>query len=123
MAREVRITSDGITHVFTECCKQMESKGVIINPGIIDDAIIKVNQEKNLFDQAAVAMFEIARNQSLTDGNKRMAYLTASIILGLKGYKISAAFQNTEKQLLKIAQHRMTLKDLKEWIKNHKEKN
>ena len=81
--------------------------------------MFKVGKEKDLFDQAAVAMYEIARQHAFSDGNKRAGYLVASYVLGEGGYKISANPNSCRKLLLKIAQGRSSLEEVKRWIRKH----
>ncbi len=115
----MKLTSELVKVVFDEMCQAMELHEAIISQGVIDLAVFKVNNEENLVDQAAVAMYEIARQHAFSDGNKRAAYLAASFVLGEEGYKISANPDSCRKLLLKIAQNKATLKEVKEWIRKH----
>ncbi len=117
---ELKLSSKDVEAVFEELCATMEMKGqTILNQGVIEIAIFKANKEKDIFSQAAVAMYEIAQGHAFSDGNKRAAYLIASYILWEKGYKIKANPNSTIKLLLRIAQKKANLREVKEWIKKH----
>jgi death-on-curing protein len=118
---KMKLAPELIETIFEEMCSAMEMNEAIIHRGVIDLAVFKANREKNLCDQAAVSMYEIARQHAFSDGNKRAAYLVASYVLGEGGYKISANYGSCRKLLLKIAQGRSSLKDVKKWIKKHAE--
>lgn len=71
-------------------CHIAQTKGAILSHADIDFAIFKVNKEKDLFNQAAIAMYHIASNHPFSDGNKRMAILLAELILNNQGFKLKA---------------------------------
>jgi death-on-curing protein len=116
---KMRLAPELIEPIFDEMCSAMEMNETIINRGVIDSAVFKANRERDLFDQTAVSMYEIARHHAFSDGNKRAAYLVASYVLGGGGYKISANPYSCRKLLLKIAQGRSSLKEVKKWIRKH----
>ncbi|WP_456474368.1 type II toxin-antitoxin system death-on-curing family toxin [Candidatus Pyrohabitans sp.] len=119
-SKEVKVTPDVIETLFDEMLLTMEIQGeTILNRGIIDMATFKVNKQRDVFDQAAMAMFEIAAQHAFSDGNKRMAYLLAETILYQKNFKIKCNPDSCIKLLVKIAQNKATLKEVKKWIRKH----
>ena len=95
-----KLSSETVKLIFDELVHAMDMIGETIrSSGVIDMAVFKANQERNIHDQAAVAMYEIAQNRPFSDGNKRAAYLVASYILWEKGLKIKANYHSTFKLL------------------------
>lgn len=114
-----KLSSKTVKLIFDELVHTMDMIGETIrNSGAIDMAVFKANQERNIHDQAAVAMYEIAQNHPFSDGNKREAYLVASYILWEKGLKVKANYQSTFKLLRKIAMRRANVDEVKNGSEN-----
>jgi death-on-curing protein len=66
------------------------------HPGGLDSAVNAPrhtyeysNGDCDVFDLAAVYLYHIAKSHAFSDGNKRTAYVSAVVFLGMNGYNIS----------------------------------
>jgi len=116
-----RITYDEIIEIFGEACKATEKNGeTIISDGGIKHTIYLIEQEKNVLDQASIAMYEIAKNHFFSDKNKTTAILATELVLNRGGYKLkSPTSRVTLTMLLGIARGKKTKKEVKYWIEKH----
>lgn len=115
-----RITLDEIRDVFDIICEAVGREEAILNEGGIVHTIYLIEKERNVHDQAAVAMFEIAKNQYFSDKNKTTAITITELILNRGGYKLKAPRPEVTVSMLKgIATGEKTLKEVKEWIEKH----
>ena len=73
--------------------------------------------EPNLARLAADYAFGISRNHPFRDGNKRIAFLTAVIFLGLNGLTFVAPEDEVVEKMLALASGDLGEKELAEWIR------
>jgi death-on-curing protein len=78
-----------------------------------------VKRLQDVFDQAAVALYRIASGHPFSDGNKRTAVLLGELILNQQGFKLKANPDVAVKLLLKIASGKMSLVEVKDWVRKH----
>lgn len=57
----------------------------------------------DLFDLAAACAFGIARNRPFVDGNKRTAFSSAAVFIGLNGHRLTASEADAVLQTLALA--------------------
>lgn len=117
--KQIRITPEIVKELFEEVCKATLTRGAVLNQADIDLTVFGVNKEKDVFNQAAVAMYRIASSHPFSDGNKRTAVLLAELILNQRGFKLKANPDVATKLLLKIASGKEDLDEVKEWVKKH----
>lgn len=74
--------------------------------------------EPDLARLAADYAFGISRNHPFRDGNKRIAFLTAVIFLGLNGLTFVAPEDEVVEKMLALASGDLGEKELAEWIRS-----
>lgn len=65
---------------------------------------------------AACYAFGISSNHPFRDGNKRLAFLSAAIFLGLNGHDLVAAETEVVEAMLALASGQLDEEDLTAWI-------
>lgn len=70
----------------------------------------------DLFDLAAAYAFGIAKNHPFLDGNKRTAFITAYIFLGLNGFELSASEATATIHVLALAAGEVPEKEFSRWL-------
>jgi death on curing protein len=76
----------------------------------------------DLADLAAEYGFGLARNHPFHDGNKRVAFVTMGVFLGLSGCEIEAPEADVVKVMLNLAGGELSQDDMAEWIRSHLKK-
>jgi death-on-curing protein len=77
------------------------------------------NKKSDIADLAAAYGFGLARSHPYRDGNKRIAFLTMLIFLGLNGYSLSAPETEVVTTMLAVADNQFSEIDLSEWLRRH----
>ena len=93
-----------------------------INVSYIEKAIEKVkNKQGNLYEKAAVMLYELTRIHAFESGNKRTAFLTTKkfVIKNEGKFNIPDLTDNV-KVMIGIRENYYSLNQIKEWIKNGK---
>ena len=68
---------------------------------------------------AAAYGFSLARNHPFHDGNKRIAFVTMGVFLGLNGCKIEAPEAEVVTMMLALASGSLSEDELAVWIRSH----
>jgi death-on-curing protein len=68
---------------------------------------------------AAAYAFGLVTNHGYRDGNKRVAFLTAYVFLGLNGWDLIASETEVVAVMLALADRRMSEAEFAEWIRSH----
>jgi death-on-curing protein len=68
---------------------------------------------------AAAYAFGLARNHPYHDGNKRIAFVTMAVFLGLNGRRIDATEEEVVAVMLELAEGTLAEDVLAEWIRSH----
>jgi death-on-curing protein len=68
---------------------------------------------------AAAYAFGLARNHPYHDGNKRIAFVTMAVFLGLNGRRIDATEEEIVAVMLELAEGTLAEDVLAEWIRSH----
>jgi death-on-curing protein len=68
---------------------------------------------------AAAYGFGLARNHPFHDGNKRIAFVTMGIFLGLNGHEIEAPEAEVVAVMLALASGELSEDELGDWIRSH----
>lgn len=100
--------------------KHDEAKTITVS--YIEKAIEKVkNEQGNLYDKAAVMLYELTRVHAFESGNKRTAFLTTKkFVLRNEGKFNIPDSTNNVKVMIGIREKYYSLNEIKEWIKNGK---
>lgn len=68
---------------------------------------------------AAAYAFGLARDHPFQDGNKRTAFLTAVVFLGLNGYDLEVRDEDVIAHIVALASGRLSEARLAAWIRRH----
>ncbi len=75
--------------------------------------------ETDLPRLAAAYGFGLARNHPFLDGNKRVAFQTMYVFLGLNGYRIEADEKEVVTLMLNLASGDVDEEPLSDWLRDH----
>jgi death-on-curing protein len=78
--------------------------------------------EHDLAVLAAAYGYGIATNHPYRDGNKRIAFLTMVIFLGLNGWDLDAPESEVVSTMLALADYRCSEDELVRWLRDHMER-
>lgn len=68
---------------------------------------------------AAAYAFGLARDHPFQDGNKRIAFLTAVVFLGLNGYDLEVSDEDVIAHVVALAAGRLSEARLATWMRRH----
>lgn len=68
---------------------------------------------------AAAYAFGLARNHPFHDGNKRVAFVTMAVFLGLNGYELEAPEADVVAGMLALASGGLSEEELADWVRSH----
>ena len=92
--------------------------------GLLDSALARPEnlfayEKANIFELAAAYSFAIAKNHAFVDGNKRSAFVTGYIFLGLNGFTLIAPEAEATLQMLGLASGEVSEKEYAAWLKKN----
>ncbi len=102
--------------------KSKHDEAKTISIAYVKKAIEKVkNKQGNLYEKAALMLYELTRIHAFESGNKRTAFLTTKkFVLRNEGkFNIPDSTDNV-KVMIGIRENYYSLNEIKEWIKNGK---
>jgi len=102
--------------------KSKHDEAKTINVSYIEKAVEKVkNKQGNIYEKAALIMYELTRIHAFESGNKRTAFLTTKkfVIKNEGKFNIPDSTDNV-KVMIGIRENYYSLDEIKEWIKNGK---
>ncbi len=73
----------------------------------------------SLWTKAAAMCQSIDNNQSLVDGNKRLAWLVTKVFLALNGQRLVATADDGERFMLDVVAAHGTLEPIALWLREH----
>jgi death-on-curing protein len=77
------------------------------------------SRKPDLATLAAAYAFGLARDHPFQDGNKRIAFLTAVVFLGLNGYDLEVSDEDVIANMVAFAAGRLREAKLAAWIRRH----
>ncbi len=92
------------------------------SPGVRDIGTLEnfvyyqLNNNNNVFKNAAFALHSITHRHAFYNANKRTGFGIASIILESERYFVNAKRQERLEYLLKIAQYETTVEEIEGWL-------
>ncbi len=98
------------------------------SPGIGDEGLLQsalarpqhkfvYADRPDLATLAAAYAFGLAKNHAFVDGNKRSAFMTAYVFLGLNDYDVEAAEPDVVATMEQVASGRLSEEELATWIR------
>lgn len=96
----------------------------IRDEGLLDSALnravnLALYSEPDFADLAAAYTIGLAKNHAFVDGNKRVAFLSVGLFLGLNGYKLTATQTDATQTLLAVASGEIQETHFAKWIREH----
>jgi death on curing protein len=96
--------------------------------GLLDAALARpqnllaYNSASTIAALAASYAYGIARNHAFVDGNKRAAFLSIGLFLGLNGHRLAAGQVNALQTIFAFADGTLDEPGLSAWIEEHMER-
>lgn len=93
--------------------------------GLFESAIMRpqnlsqYNEKADIADLAASYAYGLAKNHPFVDGNKRAAFLSIGLFLGINGYRLTAKPVDAIQAILALASGNMREDELANWIRNN----
>ncbi len=81
--------------------------------------LIKYNEKADIADLAASYAYGLAKNHPFVDGNKRAAFLSIGLFLGINGYRLTAKPVAAIQAILALASGDMREDELAHWIRQN----
>lgn len=75
--------------------------------------------DPDLFDLAAAYTSGLSQNHGFVDGNKRTAFVTGAVFLGVNGYRIEAEQAEVIAAMLSLAEHMIDEAGYAQWLRDH----
>ena len=96
----------------------------IRDEGLLDSTLnrapnLALYGKPNIAELAAAYGVGLAKNHEFIDGNKRVAFLSVGLFLGLNGYKLKATQVDAALAMLAVASGDMNEADFAIWIQNN----
>ena len=99
------------------------SNGVRSQP-LLDSAVCRCQQTfdgqnlyPDIFSKAAALLESLCKNHPFVDGNKRVAFLAATVFLDVDGVKTEFNVDEAEEFVLSVASGEKNMKEIEEWFK------
>ena len=112
--------------------KQIEKYGGCVgisNEALLDSALNKpknnwyYGESLTIFDLAALYACGLAQAHAFVDGNKRTAFVTASIFLELNGYSLEIEKEDEINQMMvEIASRKVSEAEVANWLRSNSQK-
>jgi death-on-curing protein len=98
----------------------------VVDVGLLDSALARpatvlfgTDAYPDLATKAAALMHSVARNHALLDGNKRLSWVLAKLMVAFNGMTLSASEDEAVSFVLGACQGLVPLEDMAKWIANH----
>ena len=97
----------------------------IRDEGLFESAMMRpqnlahYNKDADISDLAASYAYGLAKNDPFVDGNKRVAFLSVGLFLGINGYKLTAKPVDAIQAVLGLASSEITEEAFAAWIKDN----
>lgn len=75
--------------------------------------------DADLAELAAAYAYGLAKNHAFVDGNKRVAFLSVGVFLGLNGYRLEAPQVGAIQAVLGLASGEISEEAFARWIRDH----
>lgn len=110
----------------TDQLQQHQGRAGIRDENLLESALARPQQKwhyggGDLATLAAAYGFGIARNHPFYDGNKRVAFVSMAVFLGLNGFRLRASQEEVASEILALAAQERTEEQLAEWVRSHVE--
>lgn len=112
---------------FEDILRQVDRAGFVVrDPGLLASAVARPDTTvfgedayPTVWLKAAALCQSIDNNQALVDGNKRLAWLSTKVFLGLNGQRLEAAAHEGERFMLDLVAGHADLPVIADWLRDH----
>ena len=92
--------------------------------GLLDSALnrapnLAMYGAPDIAELAAAYGVDLAKNHAFVDGNKRVAFLSVGLFLGVNGYKLNASQVDATLTMLAVAGGDVSEQNFADWIRNN----
>lgn len=97
----------------------------IRDEGLFESAMMRpqnlahYNEDADIFELAASYCYGLAKNHPFIDGNKRVAFLSVGLFLGINGYRLKVTPADAIQAVLGVASSEITEEAFASWIRDH----
>lgn len=121
-----RITADQVVRLHDAILNETGGSRGIRDRGAIESAVARpfsafggYDLHESAFAKAAGLMHSLIKNHPFVDGNKRTGMSAGVLFLWVNGYRLSASQEAFEETAVAIAEGKMDLDDIAEWLKSN----
>jgi death on curing protein len=112
---------------LADVLRQVERAGFVVrDAGLLASALARPQASAfgddaypTMWLKAAALCQSIDNNQSLVDGNKRLAWLTTKVFLAINGQRLSASADDGESFMLDLVASSADLAVIADWLEAH----
>ena len=96
----------------------------IRDDGLLDSALnrapnLAIYGKPDIAEMAVAYGYGLVKNHAFVDGNKRVAFLSVGLFLGLNGYKLKATQVEATLTMLAVAASDMNEANFAAWVRNN----
>jgi death-on-curing protein len=117
------LTAEQVLFIHARLIAETGGLGGVRDLGMLESAVGRPTASfdnkdlyPDLFAKAAALMTSLINDHPFVDGNKRTGIAAAVLFLRINGYNFSASPKDLEKKTLLVAQDRMSLEEIAEWL-------
>jgi death-on-curing protein len=120
----VRVLRDAVLAVQEQLLAVFGGASGVRDAGLLESALARPENRfayertaVTVFDLAGAYAFGLAKNHPFVDGNKRIAFATAVILLEINGYRFQAGEAEAVIRTLALAEGELKEHEYAEWLK------
>ena len=120
-----RISIPIVRAIHADQARQHGGARGIRDPALLESALERCRTRwtydpaADLCEIAAAIGFGVARNHPFLDGNKRVAFQTMYVFLGLNGLRVESSEADVVTIMLRVASGEATEEELATWLRHH----
>jgi death-on-curing protein len=108
--------------IHDELLREFGGRPGVRDPGLLESALGSPKHhfaygERDVYQLAAAYAHALARDHPVVDGNKRTAFMTAYVFLGVNGKVFQAAEEEVVRTMLLLAANELSKDALAEWLR------
>jgi death on curing protein len=125
MSEPVWVSRQVLELLHGESLREHGGAGGLRDSGLLDSALARAQNifayeaVDDVFRLAAAYAFGIAKNHPFVDGNKRAAFITAGVFLGLNGARLKADKADAAMAVFNLAAGEITELQFAEWLRKN----
>lgn len=116
------LSLDDLLHIADRVIEDVQVRDV----GLLESAVHRPRATvfgepayPNLLEQAGALMHSLARNHTLVDGNKRLAWAALRVFLSMNRYEIEYEVDEAESFVIAVTVGSYDVVDIAAWLRRH----